>query len=1045
MKKILLTNLFLMFVFFCTSASAEVTEDNPENCTSYIVNPSFENGTTGWKCANLQSQSNNDFPKKAGSNYMERWVSTGNAVGNGSASQVLSDLPIGKYKLVVGAQNLDQNNKTSKKAGAVIYAGDQKTNVYTPDDYSVYFTYISGEVEIGFKAENAQGNWIAVDNFRLYRIGEVEAELLIEELSKIIADADARYDTEKSGAEMLKAEIDKAKALVTRADEAPTSEELVAEIHALKEAVATYRKANVSEADPLDYTSYIVNPSFENSTNGWVSSNLNEVGFLYFTKKEGSIYLEKWVASGGAGDASVSQVIKNLPNGQYKLTVAAQNLTEDSPSKINTGVVIYAGDQEEPVSVPDDYSVKFTSIAGEVEIGFKAVNATGNWLSVDNFRLYLIGTVDSDAILAELTRLITDAEALQENMMSGTAAKELQETIDKAKLITKESSEEDVRLATKNIQSAIELAQVSIAEYQALVAQIEAIEAGYDESKNGAEELKAEIDKAKELAKNAEATSDDLAAEIAALDKALLAFHIANATEGTGTAPKVTVTHKYVATGATEALMRAASAGSNILERGVCWSTEHNPTVLDNRTTKSFTLNGYIFHIKGLEPATVYYVRPYVMNDTYNIAYGDEIKIVTHPKGTCTGSWNEGAPDEAANTRCRNAIQETIEYFNQWTGIKGFHLTGHYGAQTPTADCSYGGWMRIGPNASYQAIGTVIHETGHGVGVGTQARWWDTIVHDWRWFGREANDIYRFLENSTSEDKYMVGDGTHGWGQNATYDWFVNGADKDKHSELQYIGGCVLLYGLFIDGLCPTSSYSNGIAGYTYNFDSEKKYYLMNKNADRGLGEGLLYQRSSTALGWKPCLTNEEISDSAAWYIEYSPTTGCYMFKNAETGKYITHAAGSSSVSLKTTSSPAKTEQFQLMPDRTDVTLGSGSNKITTHGYWFTWNSSGDKSMSANALGNITGYGSISQVSFNYSDSATSQQWIIISEDELEAYQAAAVATGIRSIALDDKSIDGEKTVIGIYTTGGVQLNETQQGFNVIKYSDGTSKKIFVK
>ena len=109
------------------------------------------------------------------------------------------------------------------------------------------------------------------------------------------------------------------------------------------------------------------------------------------------------------------------------------------------------------------------------------------------------------------------------------------------------------------------------------------------------------------------------------------------------------------------------------------------------------------------------------MNKTYEVAYGDEVKIVTHPKGTCTWSWNEGAPDAAANERCRTAIKQTIDYFNEWTGIMGFHLSGHYGSGTPTADCSYGGWMRIGPNAGNQAIGTVLHETGHGVGVGPLA------------------------------------------------------------------------------------------------------------------------------------------------------------------------------------------------------------------------------------------------------------------------------------------------------------------------------------
>ena len=1040
MRKFLLTNLLLL-TSLCIFAG--VSEDNPEDCTSYIVNPDFENSTNGWKNASFSHASNGNFSLHHGSYFLEKWVSSG-AVGNASISQVLSSLPIGKYKLTAAAQNLDQQNTTAKKTGAVIYAGDQKTNVYTPDDYSVYFTYISGEVEIGFNATNAQGNWICVDNFRLYRIGEVEIELLIPELKKIIADAEARYSDDKQGAAELKAEIDKAKALVEKAD--ATAEELSAEIVALSKQISIFRKDNASEEDPYDMTSYIVNPSFENSTNGWANANLSSQSNTSFPKKEGTYYLEKWTASGSIGDGFVSQVIKDLPNGQYKLTVAAQNGSATTNNK-NTGVVIYAGDQETPVYGPDDYSVKFTSITGEVEIGYKAVNASSNWLAVDNFRLYLIGHVDNDAIIAELGRLISEAEALKANMMSATASKTLQEAIDKAKEITNESSEADVREATKTIQAAIEVAKTSIAEYQALVAQIETIEANYDETKEGAAELKAEIDKAKELAKNADATSEELAAEIEALDKALLAFNIANATAGTGTAPRITVTHKYVAMGSTEALVRATSTGSNIIERGVCWSTEHNPTVLDNRTTKSFSLNGTIFHIKGLQPATVYYVRAYVMNKTYTVAYGDEIKVVTHPKGTCSGSWNEGAPDEAANTRCRNAIKETIEYFNQWTGIKGFHLSGNYGAQTPTADCSYGGYMRIGPNAGNQAIGTVIHETGHGVGVGTSSRWSNKNVHDWKWLGREANDILKFLENSNAENVYMVGDTQHGWGNVASYDWFVNGADKDKHTELQYIGGCVLLYGFFIDGLNPTTAYSNGIAGYTYNFDDDKKYYLMSKSADSGLGEGLVYQRTSSAIAWKPFVNPDEVvevSDSAAWYLEYNPQNGYYMFKNAMSGRYLTHAAGGSSVTLKNISSsskPGTTEYFQLMPDRTDVTINTGSKKITTHGYWFTWNSSGDKAMQAGKMGNL--YGTISQAAFNYAETP-SQQWIIISEDELEQYgMKPAVPTGIGTITIDDKEVG--KTVVGIYSIGGAKLNTTQPGINIIRYSDGTSKKIFVK
>ena len=147
----------------------------------------------------------------------------------------------------------------------------------------------------------------------------------------------------------------------------------------------------------------------------------------------------------------------------------------------------------------------------------------------------------------------------------------------------------------------------------------------------------------------------------------------------------------------------------------------------------------------------------------------------------------------------------------------------------------------------------------------------------------------------------------------------MNGADKDKHQELQYIGGMCILHGLFIDGLPPTASNwyttdQNGIAGYTYNFDDNKKYYLMNKDAERGLGEGLLYQRASTDIGWKPLLTGEVLSDSAAWYMEFDPQSCLYSFKNASTGKYLTHpASGNLEVKVLKTS-PTKAEKFQLMP-----------------------------------------------------------------------------------------------------------------------------------
>ncbi len=741
-----------------------------------------------------------------------------------------------------------------------------------------------------------------------------------------------------------------------------------------------------------DRTSYIINPSFENGTNGWVCENLSAQTNSDF-RKAGSTYMEKWVSKGNSvGDGSIYQTITKLPIGIYKLTVAAQNLNQNSTTQKCSGAYIYANDQKTDVYTPADYSVTFTNIIGEVEIGYVAKNATGNWIAVDNFRLTQIGDVESGIVQDEVKRMLEEAEKIPTDIIPTNLASALQSAITAGKLINTTSADTEIQQALKDLKKAIEKGQ--------------------------------------------------------------FAANLANATPGSGTAPAVTATNHYVATGATQALVRATMKGSNIMERGVCWSTEHNPTVLDERTTKYFNLKGYIFHIKGLQPATVYYVRPYVMNNTYTVAYGDEVKIVTHPNGTCTGSWNEGAPDAAANQRCRDAIQQTIAYFNEWTGIQGFHLSGNYGAETPTADCKYRGWMRIGPNPGNQAIGTVLHETGHGVGVGQHVRWndcTDTRADQGKygkWLGREANDVLHFLENYYGDEVFFTGDAVHGWGTssntsitNATisYDWLVNGADKDKHQELQYIGGMCILHGLFIDGLPPTASDwyitdQNGIAGYTYNFDDNKKYYLMNKDVEHGLGTGLLYQRAKTDIAWKPLLTGAVLSDSAAWYMEFDPQYCLYSFKNASTGKYLTHSS-SGNMEVKTLkTNPTNDEKFQLMPDRTDVTIKIDGKNNKTHGYWFTWNDSGFKSMSAASLSNRKGYGNISQETFDFSDNATVQQWIILSEDELATYQQKAIETGITNIHVNDKTIGGEDTVVSIYTTDGFPLNSTQQGFNIVKF-----------
>lgn len=914
----------------------------------------------------------------------------------------------------------------------------------------------TGKIQIGYVAGangSASSANLVIDYVQLL------AENMAVDKSSLeasLASANKFYgDGTGNGASDLKAAIDEAQNVYDNADV-----DMIAVIEAdkkLNAAIEAYRQLNVSEENPLDYTSYILNPNFDkDGTDNWKSLNLNVQTNNSFEKKSGAAYLEKWVSAGNrAGDASVSQLLTNLPNGRYKLTVAAQNYNQSSTSQKCTGAYIYAGDKQEPVYTPNDYTVSFTNISGEVEIGFKAENASGNWLAVDNFRLYFLGDISSADMVAELQGIIASAESLLGNMMQTSVLTQLQTAIDAAKLINEESDNASVQSAVKNLEVAVEAAKVSIAEYKQLTDAILVAEEAYNADLEGAADFRAAIDAAIALSKNGDATSAELAAELVVLEKAELVFNISNPT---GETP-IVVTNPYIARGCKIAFGRATfkANGSTIKERGFCYSSENRePTVLDERSTSYYSHAGNIYYMKDIKPATVYYMRAYAISTGNQVGYGDVVKVVTLPEANCTWSWDDGG-SAAENERCRAAIAEAMEDYNYCSGFRGFHLSGHYGSGTPTADCSYGGWMRIGPNPSYQRTGTVQHETNHGVGVGTTQRWSNCAElrenTTWGyWLGRRANELVNFLENTANNEVRVTGDGTHMWATHANggtsqlLNYGINGAHEDSGSKLLYFANALLTEYLCEDGLCPTSSYSNGMPCYTYTFDEDKKYYIVSESADRGLYDaGFLYQRNASAMGWKP-KSFEEVNDSAAWYIEYTPSTGYYRFKNVMSGKYMTHSSSGSAVTLATKANPSATENFQLLPGRVDLEFGASGDKFKTYGYWFTWNNGGNKSLQAGAFGSRTGYGSNSIANFNFSNSATNQRWIIISEDELEAYyQAASVVTGIEGIVMDDLTDEGEKTVIGIYSVDGVLLPQAQKGVNIVKYSDGTSRKVIMK
>lgn len=69
--------------------------------------------------------------------------------------------------------------------------------------------------------------------------------------------------------------------------------------------------------------------------------------------------------------------------------------------------------------------------------------------------------------------------------------------------------------------------------------------------------------------------------------------------------------------------------GSAVIGRGVCWSTNQNPTILDKKTSDMADEQGsFISNVTNLTPGVTYYVRAYGILSN-GILYGNQITTTT--------------------------------------------------------------------------------------------------------------------------------------------------------------------------------------------------------------------------------------------------------------------------------------------------------------------------------------------------------------------------------------------------------------------------------
>jgi len=77
----------------------------------------------------------------------------------------------------------------------------------------------------------------------------------------------------------------------------------------------------------------------------------------------------------------------------------------------------------------------------------------------------------------------------------------------------------------------------------------------------------------------------------------------------------------------------SSNGGAAITASGICWSTNQNPTIANNKTTDGTTSSTFVSSITGLTANTTYYVRAYATNSV-GTAYGTELVFTTSMQST---------------------------------------------------------------------------------------------------------------------------------------------------------------------------------------------------------------------------------------------------------------------------------------------------------------------------------------------------------------------------------------------------------------------------
>lgn len=418
------------------------TVDAPVDATWLMLDPNFGRNNVNVGKWTMVANNQNLSGGNNTNNCAESWHSTF------TLSQALTSVPNGTYRMT--AQGFYRQDGSDNDNLPYFYANDEK-QTFGPmgtlpdhsgngqngmDDASVEFSngnytiepiwvrVTDGNLTVGAKNETNTALWCIWDNFVLTYYGDVtivEAKLaaFVSDYNEALAAAKAyqstdMFDEDKTALNTaindntLDLTGDVTEGQLTTATSNLNAAAAAAATAALKYTTYTNAQTLINGGENVDLTSVIVNPSFEQGTNGWtVEGGLGPQSNTSFGKT-GTYYLEYWQPN---GTKSVKQTVGYLPAGLYKMTVRVK-------ARGVTSAKVFAGGIDKAVTVEDaenEYTVDFAlDEKTDAVIGFEGVGtgAGSSWFAMDNFRLTFVGGLP-DELTAVTGKMNSEVAAAQ--------------------------------------------------------------------------------------------------------------------------------------------------------------------------------------------------------------------------------------------------------------------------------------------------------------------------------------------------------------------------------------------------------------------------------------------------------------------------------------------------------------------------------------------------------------------------------------------------------------------------------------------------------